>query len=81
MPFSKPEAESVVVTFYTTAEAFAFEKACRGKGIEGRLVAVPRRLSAGCGMAWASPARLRSEIERLAEAEALAYEGVHAVRL
>lgn len=81
MLFSKPEADSVVVTFYTTAEAFAFEKACRKKGVEGRLVAVPRQLSAGCGMAWASPVDLRDEIESLAEAKALAHEGVHTLRL
>ena len=45
----------IVVTFHTTADAMAMEKICKEKGIPGRLIPVPRILSAGCGLAWAAP--------------------------
>ena len=36
----------IVVTFHTTADAMAMEKICKEKGIPGRLIPVPRILSA-----------------------------------
>ena len=42
----------LVVTFHTTSEAMAVEKACKQYGAPGRLIPVPRMISAGCGLAW-----------------------------
>lgn len=42
----------LVVTFHTTADAMAMEKLCRDQNIPGRLIPVPRVLSAGCGLSW-----------------------------
>ena len=42
----------LVITFHTTAAAIAMEKLCRAKGLPGRLIPVPRELTADCGMAW-----------------------------
>lgn len=42
----------LVVTFHTTADAMAVEKACKEKNVPGRLIPVPRSISAGCGLAW-----------------------------
>ena len=44
-----------VISFHTTADAMAAEKGCKEHGIEGRLIPVPRQISAGCGIAWSSP--------------------------
>ncbi len=52
----------LVITFHTTADAMAMEKACQEHGAPGRLIPVPRSISAGCGMAWCA---LLSERERL----------------
>lgn len=41
-----------VLTFHTTDAAMEMESFCKQNGIAGRLVPVPRRLSAGCGIAW-----------------------------
>ena len=60
----------IVVTFHTTADAMAMEKICKEKGIPGRLIPVPRILSAGCGLAWAAPPEDKELIEKiLAERE------------
>ncbi|MEG0368785.1 MAG: DUF3343 domain-containing protein, partial [Hungatella sp.] len=48
--------ERLVITFHTTTEAMAAEQAFRLAGIPGRLIPVPRQISAGCGLAWSAPA-------------------------
>ena len=45
----------LVVTFHTTADAMAMEKTCREQDVPGRLIPVPRAISAGCGLAWSAP--------------------------
>lgn len=54
----------MVFAFHTTTSAFATEKYCRQQGIEGRLIPIPRQLSAGCGIAFRMSL---SEFERLPE--------------
>ena len=45
----------LVVTFHTTTAAMAMETACMAAGLPGRLIPVPRAITAGCGMAWCAP--------------------------
>ena len=42
----------IIVTFNTTTGAMAMEKACKAENIPGRLIPVPRQISAGCGLSW-----------------------------
>ena len=49
----------LIITFHTTTEAMAMEKVCKENGADGRLIPVPRSISAGCGLAWC--AKLESE--------------------
>lgn len=42
----------IIITFHTTADAMTIEKFCQEHEIPGRLIPVPRELSAGCGMAF-----------------------------
>ncbi len=44
----------LVITFHTTTEAMQMEKVCKEIGGEGRLIPVPRAITAGCGLAWAA---------------------------
>ena len=41
-----------ILTFQTTTDAMAMEKKCSANGIPGRVIPVPRELSADCGLAW-----------------------------
>lgn len=45
----------LILTFPTTTAAMAMEKLCMEKGLPGRLIPVPREISAGCGMSWRAP--------------------------
>lgn len=47
----------LVITFHTTAEAMAAERFCKEQGMPGRLIPVPRQISAGCGLAWSAPVK------------------------
>ena len=42
----------VVLTFSTTTAAMSMEKRCGQNKIPGRLIPVPREITAGCGLAW-----------------------------
>ena len=44
-----------ILTFHTTSAAMAMELYCNEHDIPGRLIPVPRELSAGCGLAWRIP--------------------------
>lgn len=45
----------LIVEFRTTHDAMAFEDFCDEKGVGGRLIPLPRQISAGCGLAWSAP--------------------------
>ena len=47
----RKKERKLVVTFHTTADAMAMEKTCREFRVPGRLIPVPRVISAGCGLA------------------------------
>jgi hypothetical protein len=42
----------MILTFRTTTEAMTMEKQCNMNGIPGRLIPVPREITAGCGLSW-----------------------------
>ena len=53
---------TLIITFHTTADAIALEKACRETGRPGRMIPVPRELSAGCGLAWCTSPGITQKI-------------------
>lgn len=44
----------VVYTFPSTVQALRMEQCCKQEELDGRLIPVPKQISAGCGMAWAA---------------------------
>ena len=57
------------------------ETACRAAGLPGRLIPVPRSITAGCGMCWSAPPDARQELEALVIREKLDVDGLYAVLL
>lgn len=51
-----------LLTFYSTSGAMAVERYCKDNGIAGRLIPVPREISASCGLSWAVPLEQKEEI-------------------
>lgn len=67
----------LVVAFHTTADAMAMEKACKKAGVLGRLIPVPRSISAGCGLAWCAAPEEREQIKELLQSAEIEEEALH----
>ena len=72
---------ALVVTFSPPSEAMAAEKYSGERGLPGRLIPVPRSITAGCGMCWSAPPDARQELEALVIREKLDVDGLYAVLL
>ena len=57
----------LIVAFYSTHDAMAFEEYCLQCGAEGRLIPLPREISAGCGLAWSAPYVEESSVRKCLE--------------
>lgn len=66
-----------VVSFHTTAGAMAAERLCRRKGLEGKLISVPRSVTSDCGIAWSAPPELREVLERCFQEAGIEAAGFH----
>ncbi len=67
----------LVVTFHTTADAMAMEKVCKEREVPGRIIPVPRAISAGCGLAWCAQLSEREEIEAVMRETGIEQEDMH----
>ena len=77
----REKTEKCVVTFRTTAGAMAMEAACRAAALPGRLIPVPRSVTAGCGLCWAAPPESREALEKLVIKKHLDVDGIYAIIL
>lgn len=65
------------MTFHTTADAMAMEKICKEREAPGRIIPVPRAISAGCGLAWCTQLSQREEIESIMREAGIEQEDMH----
>ena len=77
----RKKEERFVVTFATTTGAMAMERACQAAGLPGRLIPVPRSITAGCGICWAAPPEARQALEELVIREQLDVDGLYNILL
>lgn len=61
----RKKSPRVVVTFHTTTAAMKTEQAARDKDVPGRLIPVPREITAGCGLAWSAPPEAEDALRTL----------------
>jgi len=57
----------------------AMESACKEAGLPGRLIPVPRTITAGCGLCWAAPPENREALEELVMERRLDVDGIYAI--
>lgn len=55
---------ALILTFTSTAEAMATEKYCGQHQLPGRLIPVPKEITAGCGLAWKAAVDQEEELTR-----------------
>lgn len=67
----------LVVTFHTTADAMAMEKACKEQDVPGRIIPVPRAISAGCGLSWCAELSDREQVVAMMKRAGIEEEEIH----
>ena len=67
----------LVVTFHTTADAMAMEKACKEQNAPGRIIPVPRAISAGCGLSWCADLSDKERITEVMQSVGIQEEEMH----
>lgn len=67
----------LIVTFHTTADAMAMEKACKEHNVPGRLIPVPRVISAGCGLSWCAELGELEKIKSIMNTVGIEEEEIH----
>ncbi len=64
------------MTFRTTTDAMTLEDAGKASGLSGRLIPVPRAITAGCGLAWSEPSVNRTALEQMIADQHLNYDQI-----
>lgn len=67
----------LIITFYTTTDAMAMEACCRAEGADGRLIPVPRSISAGCGLAWCAAPESEAILHSLMDKSRIVFQDIH----
>ena len=63
---------TVIITFVSTTQAMAMES-------RGRIIPVPREISASCGLAWKCSGQNQDTVEKYLREEDLEYEGIYQI--
>ncbi len=78
---AREKTRKAVFTFETTTQAMKMEREAGRAGAPGRLIPVPREISAGCGMAWCAPAQEKERLAALAADWGVEVEDVYELLL
>lgn len=73
----RPKELQCIITFHTTTEALLFEQAAREAGFAGRIIPIPREITAGCGLAWRDRINRREDLERLLMGHKLGFDQIY----
>ena len=66
----------LVVTFASTHQAMKMEQYAKDEKIRGRIIPLPREISAGCGLCYSAPPEARDEVLSVVEKYELTPEQV-----
>ncbi len=66
----------LVITFHTTTDAMAMENVCKTENVAGRLIPVPRIITAGCGLAWSAPPSEEENLCKLMAEKGIRFQAI-----
>lgn len=72
---------ALIVTFATTAAAMEAESFCLANQLPGRVIPVPREITAGCGLAWKAPPEAEAQIAGALKAAGLAWSAMQVLEV
>ena len=72
---------TLIITFATTTQAMAMESFCARENLPGRLIPVPREITAGCGMSWKAEPADRAALEAFVAEKGITVAGWYELML
>lgn len=72
---------ALIVTFATTAAAMEAETFCMSHQLPGRMIPVPREITAGCGLAWKAPPEAEAQIAGALKSAGLAWSAMRVIEV
>ena len=72
---------TLVITFATTTQAMAVEKYCMDNGLPGRIIPVPREITAGCGLSWKAAPEDQPVLSEALKDSGLGWEEMHIIEI
>ena len=67
----------LIISFESTAHAMAVEEYCMNHNLPGRLIPVPKEITAGCGLAWKADVAVKDELLSSFSQENIEYDNVY----
>ena len=77
----RPKEMQCIITFHTTTQAMLFEHAAKAAGFKGRIIPVPREITAGCGLSWKDNVEVREDLERFLFEQRLIFDQIYELLL
>lgn len=77
----RTKISALIVTFDTTTAAMAMEKFCAERQLPGRLIPVPRAVTAGCGLAWKAPPEEEERLSLAWKAAGLRWSAMYRIEV
>ena len=72
---------TLIITFATTTQAMAMEKFCHAQGLPGRLIPVPREITAGCGLSWKADPEQKDALEAALARHDMKWQEMHIIEI
>lgn len=72
---------TLIITFATTTQAMAMEKFCAERGLPGRLIPVPREITAGCGLSWKAAPEDREVLANALTGAGMGWQEMHIIEI
>jgi len=72
---------TLIITFATTTQVMAVEKFCAEQGLPGRLIPVPREITAGCGLSWKAPPEAEAQLTAALTRADLKWDACHIIEI
>ena len=67
----------IIITFRTTTEAMSMEQMCKEQKLDGRIIPVPKSITAGCGLAWCAKLESRDVLKNSMLENGIEAEGIY----
>jgi hypothetical protein len=69
----------ILITFHTTHNVLTLEKYARKENLEGRIVPVPRKFSASCGLSWMGPGETELKLKEILEKQSIDFDKIYEI--